>query len=119
MAQGLRKNPLHGQDRRLPGDQPRAGQVASGGGGQGGGPNQGEARRRRHGDPHRDDATPSGYQQEAIRLRRDRLGGSSEAGTFDEAIVEGDADAAEKKWDDAIREYEAALEFAGKLPGPA
>ena len=47
------------------------------------------------------------------------MGGSGEPGTFDEAIVEGDANAAEKKWDDAVREYEAALQFAGKLPGPA
>ena len=61
--------------------------------------------------------TPSGYQQEAIRLRRDKMGRSGEPGSFDEAIVEGDALAAEKKWDDAVREYEAALEFDGKLPG--
>ena len=58
--------------------------------------------------------TVSGYQQEAIKLRRDKLG-STTVGSFDEAIVEADAAAAERKWDDAVRGYETALQFAAKL----
>ena len=119
MAQGLRQNPVHGQDRRLPGDRLELAKSLLAAADKAAAPTKAKLAGNAMAILTEMTRTPSGYQQEAIRLRRDRLGGSGEPGTFDEAIVEGDANAAEKKWDDAVREYEAALQFAGKLPGPA
>ena len=60
--------------------------------------------------------TPSGYQQEAIKLRRDKLG-SRRSRLLRRGDRRGRRPLAEKKWDEAVRAYELALKFADKLSG--
>jgi hypothetical protein len=59
----------------------------------------------------------SSHQQDAIRLKRklaEEGGGSVEATNFDDAVAFGNDAAETGRWDEAIKNYEKALEFAEK-----
>jgi hypothetical protein len=57
---------------------------------------------------------PSQYQAEAIKLRRQLLGGSDADEGLDEVIERADEAAQAKKWSEAVELYQKALEAAAK-----